>query len=346
MSKLFALRLGAFSRQIAWRACACIALLLCLTLVVSLWGLSRGAVPLSLGETLRAALMTDAQSTGYAFIVHELRLPRLLLAALVGGALALSGLILQSLVRNPLASPDLLGVTSGASAAAVAYLSFGAGLFGQRWMPLAAIGGAWGTAALIYLLAWKRGLSPYRLVLVGVGISALMGASATALLLFSPFNATLSSYIWLTGSVYGSSWRDVISLCGWLALIAPLVIALARHVMVYELDDAAAVGVGASLTRYRSALLLASVALAGVAIAHAGAIAFVGLIAPHMAKRVVGRGFVASALAAVLIGANLVMVADLIGRTQFLPLDLPAGIFISALGSPFFLYLLIRQRYR
>ncbi|MGX8943004.1 iron chelate uptake ABC transporter family permease subunit [Symbiopectobacterium sp. Eva_TO] len=125
-------------------------------------------------------------------------------------------------MRNPLASPDLLGVTSGASAAAVAFLSFGAGMLGQQWMPLAAIAGAWGTALLIYLLTWRHGVSPYRLVLVGVGISALMGAVATGLLLLSPFNTTLSSYIWLTGSVYGANWQDVTSLTGWLALVAPL----------------------------------------------------------------------------------------------------------------------------
>lgn len=346
MSKSSVLRIGAFSRQIEWRASGWVVFLLCLTLVVGAWALSRGTVPLSVSEMVRVVSHGDADASGYAFILYQLRLPRVLLAALVGGALALSGLILQSLVRNPLASPDLLGVTSGASAAAVAYLSFGATLFGQRWMPLAAIAGAWGTAGLIFLLAWKRGLSPYRLVLVGVGISAVMGAMATALLLFSPFNTTLSSYTWLTGSVYGASWHDVLSLSGWLALIAPLVVILARHVMVHELDDATAVGVGAALTRRRSALLLTSVALAGVAIAHAGAIAFVGLIAPHMAKRLVGRGFVSSGMAAVLIGASLVIVADLIGRTQFLPLDMPAGVFISALGSPFFLYLLIRQRYQ
>ncbi|MGL9735977.1 MAG: FecCD family ABC transporter permease [Symbiopectobacterium sp.] len=216
-------------------------------------------------------------------------------------------------------------------------------------MPLAAIVRAWGTALLIYLLTWRREASPYRLVLVGVGISALMGAVATGLLL-SPFNTTLLSYIWLTGSVYCANWQDVASMPGWLALIAPLLVLLARYVPIHELDDDVATSVGATLERrrsalLRSALLLLSVALACTAIVHAGEIGFLGLIAPHMAKCLVGRAFVGSALATVLIGANLVVVSDWVGCTLFLLLDLPAGIFISALGSPFFLYLLIRQRH-
>ncbi|QZN97248.1 FecCD family ABC transporter permease [Symbiopectobacterium purcellii] len=332
MANAYSLRIGMLSRRVDSRACLWNLVLLAVTLVTILLVLSRGAVPLSPWQVMHILFALHHTIEGNAFIVWELRLPRVVLAAMVGGALALSGLILQSLVRNPLASPDLLGVTSGASAAAVAFLSFGAGVLGQQWMPLAAIAGAWGTALLIYLLTWRRGVSPYRLVLVGVGISALMGAVATGLLLLSPFNTTLSSYIWLTGSVYGANWQDVTSLTGWLALVAPLLVLLARHVPI-------------ALERRRSALLLLSVALAGSAIAHAGAIGFVGLIAPHMAKRLVGRTFVGSALATVLIGANLVVVSDWVGRTLFLPLDLPAGIFISALGSPFFLYLLIRKRH-
>ncbi|MCW2479775.1 FecCD family ABC transporter permease [Candidatus Symbiopectobacterium sp. NZEC135] len=345
MANAYSLRIGMLSRRVDSRACLWNLALLGITLVTILLVLSRGTVPLSPWEVMHILLAPHQTTEGNAFIVWELRLPRIVLAVMVGGALALSGLILQSLVRNPLASPDLLGVTSGASAAAVAFLTFGAGVLGQRWMPLAAIAGAWGTALLIYLLTWRRGVSPYRLVLVGVGISALMGAVATGLLLLSPFNTTLSSYIWLTGSVYGANWQDVTSLAGWLALVAPLLALLARHVPIHELDDDVATSVGAALERRRSALLLLSVALAGTAIAHAGAIGFVGLIAPHMAKRLVGRAFVGSALATVLIGANLVVVSDWVGRTLFLPLDLPAGIFISALGSPFFLYLLIRQRH-
>lgn len=266
------------------------------------------------------------------------------LAALVGSALAVSGLLLQGQVRNPLASPDLLGITSGASAGAVFYLAVLAGSLGPHGLPLAAMLGAGLAALLVYGLAWNHGTSPLRLVLVGVGVSAMLAAATTFLLVFSPLTTTLSAYVWLTGSVYGASWPEVRALgLWWLVLLLPLA-ALARHAVLAQLDDDLARGLGVRLQRQRAALLALAVALAGVAIAWGGAIAFVGLIAPHIARRLLPAGFAAQALMAALVGALLVMLADLLGRTLFLPLDLPAGIFVAALGAPFFLYLLIRQR--
>ncbi|MCV9878210.1 FecCD family ABC transporter permease [Brenneria izbisi] len=344
MDNGYPVRIGAFSRLLDVRTVGVVvAVLLPLSLLVMLASLSLGKVfvpPLSVMQ----ALVGDADR-GIGFIVTELRLPRILLACLVGSALAISGLILQSMVRNPLASPDILGITSGACAAAVFFLSFLAATFSQRWLPLAAIGGAGLTAGAIYLLAWKQGASPLRLVLVGVGLSAIMGAATTMLLVFSPLSTTLSAYVWLTGSVYGAQWRDVGALACWLAVMMPFLVLLARHVNVHELDEGLAVGIGLPVERIRLALLTVSVALAGAAIAYVGGMAFVGLIAPHIAKSMVGRAFPGLAIVAALLGANLVMIADLMARTLFLPLDLPAGIFISVLGTPFFIYLLIRQRH-
>nr|WP_253940653.1 iron ABC transporter permease [Dickeya dadantii] len=272
-------------------------------------------------------------------------MPRVVLAALVGGALAVSGLILQAMIRNPLASPDILGITSGASAAAVFYLSFLSATLGAHYLPLAAMIGAATAALAVYWLAWQAGVSPQRLVLTGVGVSALLMAATTFMLVFSPLTTTLSAYVWLTGSVYGANWRETRELGGWLLLIAPWLVLLARQVRVQQLDDGLAQGIGVRVQWLRVALLLLSVALAGAAIAWGGAMAFVGLIAPHIAKRLVAPGFAGQAAMAFLSGAGLVMVADLCGRTLFLPLDLPAGIFVSALGAPFFLYLLIKQRH-
>lgn len=335
-------RLGRFSRRLAPATLGRLAVAALVALAALLLCLCLGKVWLT--PTQVFAALVERQGGGLGFIVTQLRLPRALLAALVGSALAVSGLLLQGQVRNPLASPDLLGITSGASAGAVFYLAFLAGSLGPHGLPLAAMLGAGLAALLVYGLAWNHGASPLRLVLVGVGVSAMLAAATTFLLVFSPLTTTLSAYVWLTGSVYGASWPEVRALgLWWLVLLLPLA-ALARHAVLAQLDDDLARGLGVRLQRQRATLLALAVALAGVAIAWGGAIAFVGLIAPHIARRLLPAGFAAQALMAALAGALLVMLADLLGRTLFLPLDLPAGIFVAALGAPFFLYLLIRQR--
>ncbi|MCA7014884.1 MULTISPECIES: FecCD family ABC transporter permease [Dickeya] len=343
MDHVLVWRQGRFSRQINLTTVGRVSLALLLVLAVMVASLGVGKLMLSPWEVLRA--LWSSQPEGAALIVQQLRLPRVVLAALVGGALAVSGLILQAMIRNPLASPDILGITSGASAAAVFYLSFLSATLGAHYLPLAAMIGAATAALAVYWLAWQAGVSPQRLVLTGVGVSALLMAATTFMLVFSPLTTTLSAYVWLTGSVYGASWRETRELGGWLLLIAPWLVLLARQVRVQQLDDGLAQGIGVRVQWLRVALLLLSVALAGAAIAWGGAMAFVGLIAPHIAKRLVAPGFAGQAAMAFLSGAGLVMVADLCGRTLFLPLDLPAGIFVSALGAPFFLYLLIKQRH-
>lgn len=314
-----------------------------ITALVILASLSLGKVQLLPHEVIQILLASEP--SGLNFIVEQLRLPRTLLAWLVGAALGVSGLILQSIVRNPLASPDLLGVTSGASAAAVLYLAFFSMSLGTLYLPLAAMSGAGLAAAAIYLLAWQEGASPLRLVLVGVGISALLTAVTTFLLVFSPLSTTLSAYVWLAGSVYGATWQETQSLSLWLLAQLPMLIWLSHQVVVQQLDDSQAQGIGVRVQWLRAWLLFASVALAGTAIAWGGGIAFVGLIAPHIAKKLVDPGFAGQAVMTALTGGMLVLLADLMGRTLFLPADLPAGIFVAALGTPFFLYLLVKQRH-
>lgn len=343
MDKHLTLRYRGFSRRFSLAGLTRLLAALAFTLLVMLGSLALGKVNLS-PATLFDVLFGQADQR-LVFIVEQLRMPRLALAALVGAALAVSGLILQSIIRNPLASPDLLGITSGASAAAVIYLSFFSVALGAQFLPLAAISGAGLAALAIYLLAWNQGASPLRLVLIGVGVSALLAAVTTFILVFSPLTTTLSAYVWLTGSVYGASWPEPRALAGWLVVVLPLLVLLARQVRVQQLDDDLAQGIGVRVQWLRAGLLLVSVALAGLAVAWGGAIAFVGLIAPHIAKRLVPPGFAGQALMSALMGANLVMLADLAGRTLFLPLDLPAGIFVAVLGTPFFLYLLINQRH-
>ncbi|CAK8741572.1 putative siderophore transport system permease protein YfhA [Sodalis praecaptivus] len=189
--------------------------------------------------------------------------------------------------------------------------------------------------AAVYILSWHRDVSPLRLVLTGVGVSALLTAVSTFILVFSPLTTTLSAYVWLAGSVYGATWQDVRDLGIWWLGYLPALFLLSRHVVVQQLDDGLATGIGARVQMQRAMLLLLSVALAGAAIAHGGAKAFVGLIAPHIARQLMSPGFVGLSIMTALCGAVLVMLADIVGRVVFLPADLPAGIFVAALGTPF-----------
>lgn len=289
--------------------------------------------------------MLVSNDSEHQIILQTLRLPRALMAALVGVGLATSGLILQSVIRNPLASPDVVGITSGASAAAVAFLSFFQIHYGIEWLPIFAIGGACLAALLVYLLAWRNGVSPMRMISVGIGISAVMAAITTFVISISSTSTSISAYIWLTGSVYGSNWSDVIALLPWIAIGLGIALFFSRRINTLELGDNLAISLGLSVQKTRLALVLLSVVLAAPAVAHAGAVGFVGLIAPHIARRLVSRSFAILLPATALIGACLVIVADLFGRLLFQPLDIPAGVFVSAIGAPFFIYLLFKQRF-
>ncbi|WP_353224060.1 iron ABC transporter permease [Salinisphaera sp. C84B14] len=334
------LRLGRWSRQFdlySWRN-ALGAVLAC-----GLAGgcaLLLGAVPLSPLALLQAFVQPDGHA---GVIVVQLRGLRVLLALLCGASLAVSGWLFQQVMRNALASPDTLGVTAGASAAAIAYLSYLAADWGMAGLPIAAITGALTVIAVVYRLAWHAGTTPLRLILMGIGMAALCGAATTFILVSSPLTTTLSAYVWLTGSVYGANWVEVRQLALCCAGLALALVPLLRHALLAPLDDALAAGLGVRVQRMRVLLTLLASLLAGVAIAWGGAMAFVGLIAPHMARRITPAPGAAQLITSAALGATLVMLSDLLGRTLFAPLDLPAGIFVAAIGTPFFLTLLLRQ---
>lgn len=292
---------------------------------------------------------------GYGSEMHELvvksfRLPRILVAVLVGAALAVSGGILQGVVRNPLASPDVIGITSGAGAAAVTFLAYlsdpnsNSLIVSINWLPVAAFTGATLSAMLVYLLAWKDGVSPIRMVLVGVGLAAAMQAITTVMILFGPLYLATEATLWLTGSVYGATWEDVAVLTPWIGILIPFSFILSRHLNVQELGDETATSVGSRIQMQRFFLILVSTALAGGAVAFAGGISFVGLIAPHIARKLVGSAFGALLPLSALIGGLVVLLADLVARTAFLPLQVPAGIFTAAIGAPYFIFLLYKNR--
>lgn len=282
-------------------------------------------------------------------VVYQFRLPRIFAAMLVGMALAAAGGILQGMIRNHLASPDTIGVTGGAGMAVVAFLW----LFSDEkyslnvsvnWLPVAAFVGASLVAAAVYFLSWKNGVTPIRLILIGIGISALMQAGTVMFMVLGPTYMASQANIWITGSVNSVTWEEVNVLLPITLVLLIMAFISSRNVNVQALGEDVATGVGSPVQRHRLILLMISTGLVGSAVAFAGGIGFVGLMAPHIARKLVGSSFGSLLPVSAFIGAILVMVADLIGRTLFLPSIVPAGVFTTTLGAPYFIYLLLRTK--
>ncbi|WP_424767336.1 FecCD family ABC transporter permease [Paenibacillus sp. sgz302251] len=282
-----------------------------------------------------------------AIIIFSLRMPRVVIAIMIGSALAVSGALLQGIVRNPLTSPDIIGISGGASLGTVVFILYFSHV-SIRFMPLSAIAGAFGAAFFIYLFAYRRGITPLRLVLVGIGIATALTAVTYMLILsasFTPTAVAVKAFTFMTGSIYGVSWdRDVLTLLPWILVLMPVAFIYARHLNVQELGDEIATSVGSAVQVKRTILLLISVALAGAAVAIGGAINFIGLMAPHIARKLVGPAYGGVIPVSALIGSLVLLLSDLVARVAFVPLDIPAGVFTAAIGAPFFIYLLYRHR--
>ncbi|MFI6815538.1 FecCD family ABC transporter permease [Nonomuraea sp. NPDC050328] len=306
-----------------------------------------GDIPLSLPDVLRATF--DPADPAH-FVVMELRLPRALTGALVGAALAMSGAIIQSIARNPLASPEILGVTTGASVTVVAGMvvtgsTYGgaSGLLMALGIPVLALAGGLIGAIVVYALAWRRGLDGYRLVLVGIGVAAVFTNVKYWLMTVGDVNDTTRAMVWISGSLNGRGWEHVVPVGLALLLLIPLTLAGARILDVLRFTDDTAVALGVRLNRSRGLMILSAVLLAAVATASAGPIAFVALPSPQIAMRLVGSGRPPLVTSAV-VGSVLVAGADLVARTAFSPLELPVGIVTAVLGAPYLIYLLVRMR--
>ncbi|PYI51339.1 FecCD family ABC transporter permease [Paenibacillus flagellatus] len=310
-------------------------------LIVLLLHLMLGDYPIPVREALLAAV--GGGDSKYGFVVQTLRLPRALVAFLAGAGLALSGVLLQGITRNPLAAPGVVGLNAGASLTAVAAIIVFPSI-PVALMPVAAFVGALSAGALSYVLAWRRGLSPVRLLLVGVGLSASAGAIVTFLLTIGKINDAKMAVIWMTGSVYGRSWEHFWPLLPWLLVLLPVSLLLAKRLDVLQLGDDAARGLGSRLELSRGLLLLISIGLAGSAVAMAGTIGFVGLMAPHMSRYAVGAASRRVIPAAALLGGLIVMLADLFGRIMLKPIEIPCGILVAIVGAPYMLYLLYKKR--
>lgn len=311
------------------------------SVAVIVLSIGMGQYPIAPWDVVRTVLGSGPSE--YDFIVNVVRFPRALIAFLVGTGLGVSGAILQGLSRNPLASPDVVGLSAGAGLAATAVLLLMPDA-SWAWLPPAAMAGALVATALTYLLGWKNGSSPIRLVLVGIGISAIGQALINMVIAISKTTLVAETMIWLTGSVYGRSWEHLWPLVPWLVVFIPAALLLARHLDALAFGDEVARGLGSRVEWHRGLLLLTSVALAGASVATAGTVGFVGLISPHMARRLVGPGHSGVIPTAGLLGGLTVVTADLLGRTLFAPISIPAGVVTAAVGAPYFLYLLYRNR--
>nr|WP_211176747.1 iron chelate uptake ABC transporter family permease subunit [Pseudonocardia acidicola] len=309
--------------------------------------IGRGEFPISIGEVL--AVLAGGGDPSQQFIVLELRLPRSLTGALVGAALGASGAILQAVARNPLASPDIIGITAGAGAAAVSMIVLGGsvgalgGLASAVGLPIAALLGGLLTAALIYGLAWRKGIQGFRLVLVGIGINAILFATINWLLVAAQVYEAARAQVWLNGSLNARGWEHVVPVGIALIVLVPAAFVLAHLLGGLQFGDDTARGLGIRVDGARTALLAAAVALAAVATASAGPIAFVALVAPQIAQRLVGSPRPPIGVSLVL-GAALTVTADLVARTAFGGTELPVGIVTAVLGAPYLLYLLARHR--
>ncbi|TDW24415.1 FecCD family ABC transporter permease [Kribbella kalugense] len=309
-----------------------------LAVLLSFYSLSVGATDVSMADVLKAIVGDTTDQA--AQIVVQFQLPRVLLAWLVGIALAISGGVMQGVIRNPLAAPDVVGVTKGAGFAGMLLLLAIPGIPVAAVVPAAFVGGLV-AAALVYLLAYRRGATPIRIALVGIAVSAAFEAGIRFLLVRNPLDVS-AALIWLTGSLFGRSMSSVLEILPWVAVLVPLIIVWARKLDVLGLGDDLAAGLGEPVERTRRTLLLFAVALAAAAVAVSGTIGFIGLIAPHMARRVFGGRHLALLPAAGLFGVLLMLFADMLGRGIAPPLEIPAGLITAVVGGPYFLYLLVK----
>ncbi|WP_313627137.1 iron-enterobactin ABC transporter permease [Kosakonia sp.] len=307
-------------------------------LLLANWGLRSGSVTLAFSQVLD--VLTGDAPRAMQRVVMEWRLPRVLMALLVGAALGVSGAIFQSLMRNPLGSPDVMGFNTGAwSGVLVAMVLFGQHLAA---IALAAMVGGMLTSLVVWLLAWRNGIETFRLIIVGIGVRAMLVAFNTWLLLHASLETALSAGLWNAGSLNGLTWAKTVPSAPIMLVMFLFAALLARRMRLLEMGDDSACALGVSVERSRLMLMLVAVALTAAATALAGPISFIALVAPHIARRVSATarwGLTQSALC----GALLLLLADMIAQQGFTPYQLPVGVVTVSLGGIYLIALLIQE---
>ncbi|TPQ21444.1 FecCD family ABC transporter permease [Streptomyces sporangiiformans] len=321
-------------------------LLAAATFLVFCVSIGVGDFPIGLPQVMATILGRGEQVD--QFVIMDLRMPRALAGLIVGIALGVSGAITQSIARNPLASPDILGITHGASAVAVFLVTVSGGtaaaIVSSVGLSAAALAGGLGTGLLVYFLAWRRGIDGFRLILIGISVSAVMEAITTWLLVTADIRDVAKAQAWLVGSLDERSWDEVrVALWGTLVLMV-VVSCVAFQFKPMHFGDEVAAGLGVRYSMVRAVMLLCAVLLAGVAVSAAGPVPFVALVAPQVAMRL-ARCPTPPMVASGMVGALLLIGADLVARTA-LPISLPVGVVTAAIGGPFLVYLLVRANRR
>lgn len=329
-----------FDIRINHRVWLMTALTAVILVVLTIYATTLGTLRIPFFDVVKAVFGNGTEDTD--FVVNTLRLPRVISAILVGAALAMSGAIFQGLVRNALVSPDIIGINSGATLVATVWLVFG---YRYDLLAVAAFIGALITAGLIYGLAWSGGVSPNRMILVGIGVQAILAALTTYITVKFPVEVIRPAVVWTLGSVYGSQWRDVQILAISLAVLFPLAIVLMWPLRAMQLGDDVSRALGLPLETIRLGLIVVGCGMAAVCVSVAGPIGFVALMVPHVARMLVGPISGSSIAFSAMIGSVFLLAADVVGQ-HFLPVSLPVGLVTAAVGAPYFLFLLYRSNVR
>lgn len=315
-----------------------------LLLFLLLWGAAIGSYQLSILKSWQIILAPELAPEKLVRVVWEFRLPRLLVAALCGAALAIAGVILQSITRNALASPGLIGVEAGASATMLVFVVIVPGIIPVFLLPVFAMIGGFIVASCVWLLSSLRGYSPIRLVLIGVGITSMLSAFSEMLITYGDIDLVESALMWFGGSLHQASWPQVKVMMFWLLLAGSLAWLCFRQLNLLILGDKVAFSRGVNNRKALPFLLFLCVALTSASVATAGTLTFVGLIAPHIARRFCANRHGALIPLSAVIGACLVVLGDSLGRSMFAPLQLPAGLVLVLIGAPYFIVLISRLR--
>ena len=298
-----------------------------------------GSTPVSLAEIWRT-LWSDELTDTASQIIWNIRLPRNIVAALVGACLAVSGAILQAVMKNPLADPQIVGVSSGAGLAGVIVLILFPGY--DYIVPLVAFLGAMGAALMVYALAWKNGVRPSRIILAGVAVSAFLGSGISALLVFYG-DRVQGALLWMVGGLSARSWPQVEVLFPYAMIGLFLACLGAKRLTILSLGDETAKGLGLKVEQTRFMMTAVAALLAAGAVSIAGLIGFVGLVIPHMLRLIIGNHYAYLLPGSALLGAFVLVVSDTVGRVLMSPIEIPVGIIMAFFGAPFFLYLLRRD---
>lgn len=323
-----------------------VGILVILIITTFLVSLNTGSLAIAPSDVIKTLIGQGSKSQEIA--IFKLRLPRIVIGILVGTALAIAGTILQGVTKNDLADSGILGINSGAALFVVVYIFImngnvydGISNMTIFTMPLVALSGAIFGAFLIYILAWKNGINSSRLLLIGIGINVAFTSILTIFQLkftTQEFNRVMA---WTSGSIWGASWKYVLAILPFILVFVILTIYKSRYLDALNLGDEVATGLGVEVEKERRKLIIYAVILAGVATSVAGSIAFLGLIAPHIARKLVGPKHKNLIPTAALVGSLILLVGDTIARNIIAPMELPVGIVVSVIGVPYFIYLML-----